>query len=163
MKTKMILFTVTALFLMIGGMGCEREKEHEVIVPDKNISTHVYAFFENNLPTTSKSVCFFISEEGDFSYVINSKKELQAAYSCKEELPEIDFDRYSLVIGQKRMPNSYYAVSNQKIIVQTKTLELNIVAETLSEGVWPSFSMMYYWGVYPKLPNLKLNVNIEIK
>lgn len=103
-----------------------------------------------------------MSKEDAF-YVINSKDQFQAVYSCEEKLPEIDFTRYSLVIGQKRIPNSYYFVSNQEIVESSESLELNIVAKTLSEGVWPSFSIMYYWGVYPKLPNKKLNVNVEIQ
>lgn len=155
---------VIALLLLIGGMGCAMEKENDIIFPVKNLSEQISLFFDTHLPITSESTCFFkLSNEEDHFYLINSIEELQAVYSCEEKLPELDFKKYSVVIGQKRMPNSYYIVSDQNIVVQAKNLKLNIIAKTYSEGVWPSFSMMYYWGVYPKLPNLKLNVNIEIK
>ncbi len=42
-----------------------------------------------------------------------------------------------------------------KIVVSSRALDLNVIAHTLSEGVWPAFSTMYYWGVYPKLPKQK--------
>lgn len=163
MKPKTILFSVFALFLLIGGTGCEKEKKYETFFPIKDIPEQVSVFFENKLPKTSESTCFFNLSKEDAFYVINSKDKLQAVYSCEEKLPEIDFTQYSLVIGQKRMPNSYYSVSNQKIVESFEGLELNIIAKTLSEGVWPSFSMMYFWGIYPKLPNKRLNANVEIK
>lgn len=58
------------------------------------------------------------------------------------------------------MPNSCYCVAHQEIVVSSRALELNVVAQTLSEGVWPAFSTMYYWGVYPKLPNKIVDVNV---
>ena len=57
------------------------------------------------------------------------------------------------------MPNSYYSVVEQNI-KETDILELNIFVQLPSDGVWPAFSNMYYWGIYPKLPNKKINVNI---
>lgn len=135
MARKTILFSVIALFLLIGNAGCEKEKKHETFFPIKNIPEQVSIFFENKLPKTSESTCFFNLGKEDAFYVINSKDKLQTVYSCEEKLPEIDFTRYSLVIGQKRMPNSYYSVSNQEIVESSEDLELNIIAKTLSEGV----------------------------
>lgn len=161
MKTKLILFAVIALLIVV--VGCEKDKKYGTFSLVKDIPEQVSVFFENRLPITSESSCFFKSNKEDIFYVMNSMEELQAIYSCEEKLPEIDFTKYSVVIGQKRMPNSYYSVSNQKIVEFSGVLELNIITKTLSEGVWPSYSTMYYWGVYPKLPNKKLNVNVEIK
>lgn len=162
MKQQIILWIGT-LLLLTGEVGCEKEKVHENFSPIKDIPEQVSAFFEKTLPVASESACFFTSSKEELFHVINSMEELQALYSCEEKLPEIDFMRYSVVIGQKRMPNSYYSVSDQRIIELPEVLELNIIAKTLSEGVWPSFSMMYYWGIYPKLPNKKLNVNLVIE
>ena len=162
MKQQIILW-IGALLLLTAGIGCEKEKVHETFSPIKDIPEQVSVFFEKKLPVASESTCFFKSSKKELFHVINSMEELQAVYSCEEKLPEIDFMRYSVVIGQKTMPNSYYSVSNQRIVELSEVLELNIIAKTLSEGVWPSFSMMYCWGIYPKLPNKKLNVNVEIE
>ena len=57
------------------------------------------------------------------------------------------------------MPNSYYSVVEQ-YIRETEVLELNIFVQLPANGHWPAFSNMYYWGIYPKLPNKKININI---
>lgn len=156
MKPKTILFTAISLLFLLEGVGCEKEKVHKTFFPIKDIPEQVSVFFKNKLPATSKSTCFFKSSKEGVFHVINSMEELHAIYSCEEKIPEIDFMRYSVIIGQKRMPNSFYSVSDQKIVELSEVLELNIIAKTLSEGVWPSFSMMYFWGIYPKLPKKKI-------
>jgi len=155
------ILLLSLLFTLFFVSGCE--KKGETIYPTDNLPEQVTLFFENSLPIVTESPCFFKSTNEDIVYVVNSNKELQALYSCKEVLPEIDFSQYSIIIGQKRMPNSFYFVADQKIVVSSRAFELNVVAKTLSEGVWPAFSTMYYWGVYPKLPNKVVNVNVIIK
>ncbi len=151
----MILF----LLMIMGMEGCEEKEQIKTILPITNLSEQIIGFFEETLPTTAESNCFFVSEEGDIHYLINSIEELRAIYSCNNELPDIDFASYSIIVGQKRMPNSYYSVLEQNI-KETEILDLNILVQLPSDGHWPAFSNMYYWGVYPKLPNKKINVNI---
>ena len=159
MLTKKLFLLIPFLFLIIGMVGCEEKEQIKTILPETNLSVQIISFFESTLPTTGESNCFFLSENSDIYYLINSKEEFKAIYSCDNELPDIDFALYSIILGQKRMPNSYYSVVEQNI-KETDILELNIFVQLPSDGVWPAFSNMYYWGIYPKLPNKKINVNI---
>ncbi|MCB5280210.1 MAG: hypothetical protein LHW59_11915 [Candidatus Cloacimonetes bacterium] len=159
MKTKRILLIIPFLFVIMGMGSCEEKEQIKTILPITNLSEQIISFFEGTLPTTAESNCFFVSEESNVHYLINSIEELQAIYSCDNELPEIDFASYSIIVGQKRMPNSYYSVVEQNI-KETETLDLNIFVQLPLDGHWPAFSNMYYWGIYPKLPNKKINVNI---
>ncbi len=159
MRTKKLFLLIPFLFLIIGKVGCEEKEQIKTILPETNLSVQIISFFESTLPTTGESNCFFLSENSDIYYLINSKEEFKAIYSCDNELPDIDFALYSIILGQKRMPNSYYSVVEQNI-KETDILELNIFVQLPSDGVWPAFSNMYYWGIYPKLPNKKINVNI---
>lgn len=159
MRTKKLFLLIPFLFLIIGMVGCEEKEQIKTILPKTNLSVQIISFFESTLPTTGESNCFFLSENSDIYYLINSKEEFKAIYSCDNELPDIDFALYSIILGQKRMPNSYYSVVEQNI-KETDILELNIFVQLPSDGVWPAFSNMYYWGIYPKLPNKKINVNI---
>lgn len=86
MKKKMILFTVIALFLLIGGMGCEREDE-----------TYPDAVIVKELPILP------IGNNRN-SIVIQSQKELKAVYSSDilqhyDDLSNIDFSKYTLLLG----------------------------------------------------------------
>lgn len=159
MRTKKLFLLIPFLFLIIGMVGCEEKEQIKNILPKTNLSVEIISFFETTLPTTGESNCFFVSEDSDIYYLINSKEELKAIYSCEKELPEIDFTLYSIILGQKRMPNSYYSVVEQ-YIRETEVLELNIFVQLPADGHWPAFSNMYYWGIYPKLPNKKININI---
>lgn len=162
MKSGKLLFKISFLLLIIGLEGCEEKEQIKTILPKTNLSEEITSFFKTTLPATSESNCFFLSEKGDVYYLINSKEEFQAIYSCSNALPEIDFTLYSIIVGQKRMPNSYYSVVEQNI-EETDVLNLNILTQLPSDGHWPAFSNMYYWGVYPKLPNKKIEVNIITK
>ena len=159
MKTRNLLLMIQFLFLIMGMVGCEENEQINTILPKTDLSEKTLSFFESALPITGESNCFFVSEDSDIYYLINSKEELKAIYSCEKELPEIDFTLYSIILGQKRMPNSYYSVVEQ-YIRETEVLALNIFVKLPANGHWPAFSNMYYWGIYPKLPNKKININI---
>ena len=77
---------------------------------------------------------------------------------CDKDLPIIDFSLYSVIVGKKNMPNSFYSIVEQSIN-NTQTLELNITVHLPNEH-WPAFSDLFYWAVYPKLPNKKISINI---
>mgnify|MGYP001692753617 FL=1 len=50
--------------------------------------------------------------------------------------------------------NIYFSKENN-----AQTLELNIIVHLPNEH-WPAFSDMFYWALYPKLPNKKISINI---
>lgn len=126
------------------------------ITPDEGVRI----FFETYLPVSAldKSDCFFVNINKDTCCLINSLEEFQKISSCVE-LPTIRFDLYSLIVGQKKVPNSFYSVQEQKVI-ESDRLILD-VSLYLGESHWPAFSTIYHWGIYPKLPNKKLEVTYK--
>jgi chloramphenicol O-acetyltransferase len=150
------LQATTVLLIMSGMVACGEENEKiisPIIISDERLTN----FFDTVLPTITESICLFSTTNDDTCYIINNIDEFRSVYSCND-LPEIDFTSYSLIIGQKRMPNSYYSVIKQ-YIVETRNLQLNVVVK-LPENHWPSFSKLYYWGIYPKIHHKIISVNI---
>ena len=160
---KLIFKTLSAVILLIGAFivlgGCEKEKEQmEVIYPVVNLPMSVVTFFEKTLSNTDSANCLFKSEWKDTCFLINSKEEFESMLLCDKNLPIIDFSLYSVIVGKKNMPNSFYSIVEQSIN-NTQTLELNIIVHLPNEH-WPAFSDMFYWALYPKLPNKKISINI---
>lgn len=160
---KLIFKTLSAVILLIGAFivlgGCEKEKEQmEVIYPVVNLPMSVVTFFEKTLSNTDSANCLFKSEWKDTCFLINSKEEFESMLLCDKDLPIIDFSLYSVIVGKKNMPNSFYSIVEQSIN-NTQTLELNIIVHLPNEH-WPAFSDMFYWALYPKLPNKKISINI---
>ena len=160
---KLIFKTLSAVILLIGAFivlgGCEKEKEQmEVIYPVVNLPMSVVTFFEKTLSNTDSANCLFKSEWKDTCFLINSKEEFESILLCDKDLPIIDFSLYSVIVGKKNMPNSFYSIVEQSIN-NTQTLELNIIVHLPNEH-WPAFSDMFYWALYPKLPNKKISINI---
>ena len=48
-------------------------------------------------------------------YIINSQQELADIYVGKKKLPEIDFDKYTLIIGQQIMPYRGFYIAKKKL------------------------------------------------
>ena len=159
---KLIFKILPAVILLAGAFivlsGCEEEKQMKVIYPAVNLPMSVVTFFEKTLSNTDSANCLFKSEWKDTCFLINSKEEFESILLCNKELPAIDFSLYSVIVGKKNMPNSFYSIVEQSIN-NDQTLELNIIVHLPNEH-WPAFSDMFYWALYPKLPNKKISINI---
>jgi chloramphenicol O-acetyltransferase len=153
---KKILKLSVILLIAAGIFTCEEENE-KIIYPIIISDEQLVDFFDTVLPIATEPICLFLTMNSDTCHIINSIAEFLSIYSC-DDLPEIDFTSYSLIVGQKSMPNSYYSVMKQYII-ETESLQLNLVVE-LPENHWPSFSKLYYWSIYPKLHYKTISVNI---
>lgn len=160
-KTAAMLFASMLVMTYSCDSNGDDEFEPRRITVFTDIPEDIVHFFEDGMPFTSSIECFLSSEEDDAYLLINDRKQFHAIYSCDGKLPDIDFTKYSLVIGKKKMPNSYYTLVDQSMD-ETKTLNLNIVVE-LPSGHWTAFSDFYYWGLYPKLPNKELIVKVVVK
>ncbi len=98
---------------------------------------------------------------GDVCVMINSMEELpKVDYNGNTVArPNIDFNAYTLILGRFHKGGGGYVLSGQWVVVGSKEISLNLRAEqpygyggTTSPSVYP------FWGLYPKLPNLAINV-----
>jgi hypothetical protein len=76
------------------------------------------------------------------------------------ELPEIDFKKYTLVIGQHGM-GAGYQLERQFIDTESDMPRLNLVYSGSETGGSLTAMLTYcYWGVYPKLSEKTMNLSI---
>ena len=148
------------LLILVGCSGDEADTSEKIImpiVPDEAIVT----FFDTHLPAFGRGeCCFFADDKIEKYYLINSRKEFEKISAC-DNLPEIDFDSYSLIIGQREVPRfSYGNDLVEQTILESTNLTLNIA---IKNAMYQSFNTFRHWGIYPKLSKKKkLTVNYMI-
>lgn len=118
----------------------------------------VSCFLNEQLPVGKRSDSFFIGLDKDRCYVINSIQELKNIYYGERDLPKLDFNKYTLVIGQKVMPDFYYPVFKQELEFRDHQCLLNLHVPDFDPGYKP-LQHFYYWALYPKFYTAGISVN----
>ena len=95
----------------------------------------------------------------DMVYIINSQQELADIYVGKKKLPEIDFEKYTLIIGQQIMPYLGFYVAKKKLSLGDNGLILNLYAKNDRELLPCASQNLYFWGLYPKQSQKTITVN----
>lgn len=95
----------------------------------------------------------------DMVYIINSQQELADIYIGKKKLPEIDFDKYTLIIGQQIMPCRGFYVAKKELLADDSGLILNLYAKNDNEILPCASQNLYFWGLYPKQSQKTITVN----
>jgi len=132
-----------------------------VVVTDQKIIDFFYESGFTGNSRDSEPRCFFTTLDlhEDTCLMINTMDEFRSIYKCTGDLPEIDFNIYTLVIGKKKVNNLGYYISAQKVITDCAlTLYLELDKE---EIISPSVGLICYWGIYPKLPNKPVFVELK--
>ena len=100
--------------------------------------------------------------QADF-IVINTIEDFEKVMPVSVELPSIDLSAYTIVLGQYTMPLPQYVFKKQAIVVGAETLTVNLLFEQIKDGAFPQVTETYYfWGLYPKLPNLPIREKVVI-
>ena len=124
----------------------------------------IWYFFSNALPDCRISPCVLqdIDIEKDTCIVINHYDEYQQFCECvgMPFPPEIDFEKYSLVIGKTYITN-LIGIADQKIVETDVLTILILLYEWYDPELIPKPCLKYHWGVYPKLPDKPLFVEYK--
>ena len=122
-------------------------------------SEDVEFFFESHLPSSDYShsnTSFNFGDETE-CFVINDVDDFKAVAPESVTLPEIDFDKYTLIIGQVVMGNPGYRFVSQSIHSDT----LKVVYKNLGGASPAVITSYYFWELYDKLPEaVKMDVCI---
>lgn len=102
---------------------------------------------------------FFEGSNESQCLIINNSDELLSKYTGVDPFPEIDFDKYTLIVGQEMMTESYYRVLRQELFFEGEELRLNVYVPELN-GWFDAFQHLFYWGLYPKLQYSKISVKL---
>jgi len=130
----------------------------------------IFEFFNSEMPFSTYSKSFFVSYPQNENVgeevckIINSTKELESIYSGDKDLPEIDFQQYTLVIGQIIMPAGGYKCVKQELVNITRDSShvLNLYVENIYEYKPCVITPLYFWGLYPKIHLSNITINIEM-
>ena len=161
------LFTHTAMMLMLAGLiSCQKvntfQEMIESAIPHDNVTDFFQTHFSGYINPVYER---FFGDNGkdDTCILINSKEEFEKHISDSSiELPKIDFNLYTLIVGRHLMPNvTKYVIIEQEIVIKRKRLELNLTIER-PDLAFTAVSMFYYWGVYSKLPQKRVHVNVDV-
>lgn len=125
----------------------------------------IYDFFNEingELPKGKRSNSFFVGSDKDECHVINSLEELKRIYRGDKEIPKIDFERYTLVLGQMINPDAFYPVLRQELKFNDNKCHLTLYVPELNEvnlnGVSYKTQYLYYWALYPKFNTAGITV-----
>ena len=152
---KALLYCV--LFLGLFASCKEIKPNDDAGIFPVSASEDVEFFFESHLPPSDYShsnTSFNFGEETE-CFVINDVDDFKAVAPESVTLPEIDFDKYTLIIGQVVMGNPGYRFVSQSIHADT----LKVVYKNLGGASPARMTSFYFWGLYDKLPGA---VNIEV-
>jgi hypothetical protein len=151
-------------------LACDDNKNDEQKIGIRPViaSVEVNDFFDFYLPESnySRPPHEFdfgnIDELGRVCLVVNTMGEFEAVAPSSVELPSINFDKHTLIIGQWSMGNPGYRLTNQRIDTEPDIMVLYLNYESLGEGGTPGVvTTFYFWGLYPKLPQKPIQFSIQ--
>ena len=136
-----------------------------MVYPDSLIDTAISDYLDSVLSLSCSQKFFDDLSVFDVTcIIINSKSELME-FNRLKDLPEIDFKHKSLIIGQMGRVGWCPKLTRQYIENDNGDLILNLdILDTYNPEYGISFISYYryYWGVYPKILDNKMKVNINI-
>ena len=156
MKKYMFLFVSVLFLLGVGMAACSSDEEggndNNIITPVANMSNEVKNFFDEEVANNA-----FILENPNGVVAVNSISELEDIYEGEKPFPDIDFSKYTLIIGEKTMPSGGYYVNRQELNIKLNTL--NVYLKNDLDYRPQVLTHLYFWGLYPKYgKNISLNV-----
>ena len=152
---KTLLYCILFLGLFASCKGIDPTGDAGVL--PVSASEDVEFFFESHLPPSDYShsnTSFNFGEETE-CFVINDVDDFKAVAPESVTLPEIDFDKYTLIVAQVVMGSPGYRFVSQSIHADT----LKVVYKNLGGASPARMTSFYFWGLYDKLQNA---VNIDV-
>ena len=158
---KKVLLLTGALLLVAGAMfvaSCSSAEEDVTIVNAVGMDEKMNSFFDNNM---RKNPSFHI--EHNTCIRVDSQEDLVKLYVGKDPIPEIDFTNYTLILGSKVFYDENTNADNyrQLLIESDESFQLNLYTHHLN-GNWGilGFPQILYYGLYPKLKEKEITVNL---
>lgn len=130
------------------------------------VSEEVKAFFDKEMPMTDEyfnnvpATAFDLEPERRLTIpaypvyiVFNSEEEMKERYLGAEDLPEIDFGKYTVIVGECYLGS--FTILESFLIEVYKYFdhnELVIKTKTTSKTGWhPRVAHSCFWGLFPKI------------
>jgi hypothetical protein len=180
MKKISMLFCAGVLMSALGAavVACNDEPNGQGQKPNENeikpvalageVGNQLTAFFEENVNRIAQSI---FEEDGRLPFIdtcvmINSVDEFPKAdwggTPFEFQYPDINFDAYTLVIGQWVGGPSLY-IWSQSLVVEQNVATMNLIIGQkeglFDQNVYP----MPFWRLYPKITAEAIHTNVDYK
>lgn len=165
-----IKICLSALICVLGTACNESNDEPTLLeneVPPIAVNKEISSYFDENVDKIVKSIIYVENDVlgslgsllADSCVMINSVDELPKVFiwdNVPFDYPFIDFDSYTLVLGQY-LASGVNILHSQRFIVEDDSAAMLLTTEWLGgvDAVLPRG----FWGLYPKLPKLPIDVN----
>ena len=129
----------------------------------------VYTFFKKEFGLHSMIDYHLLSHNilQDTCYVVNSYEDFRSIYFGEDKLPEVDFDTYTLIVGQHFCDAFRFAVMSEiypkKQVFSEKEGEyaLDIYYTLSKDSIWLNADVYaHFWGMYPKINAKEIKIDI---
>jgi hypothetical protein len=139
-------------------------------VPVSEMSGEVAAFFEGNVALIVGAIFFEQNDWENRKFVdacvmINSAEEfgrIDFRGETPPELPTIDFNSYTLVIGQWVTVNPRYSLASRTLVIKQNEATMKLIVGASGPYFYSYMPMPeYFWGLYPKIYAKAINMTVE--
>ena len=181
MKKSCILWMFALLMLAVGMSSCSSDEIERIPYKRENYNfgqvkgvdddtyQRLSIFFQSELHDPFyndfgvASSTFFGELEWDAQpcYLINSMEEFRAAYQGDEQLPEVDFDRYSVLVGRTYRIDGSESLRSFSLVDEGDHYLMAIV---ILRNINPNYGYtcdigdLFYWNIYPKLETKPITI-----
>ena len=170
MKRKLIFkkgrfLLLSALLLVMAAMTTACCSDEEILpIIDVSEQENLISFFQKEHLEKGydrgMSNGFFGDKRNDTCIVVSSREEFTYLYRGDHPLPEVDFSKNSLIIGQSKVEQGGYFVEKQVLIKKNNEYQLDLYIRQ-GEGYHDQWiTIVRYWGIYPKLQKKKITINL---
>lgn len=170
------LSVLMSMFLAIGLFSACSNDENEIVMngnSDGDVTNlispidkgdgydEISSFFNSEFSSTGSNVFLVGLDKDEDQYrIIKSREELKAIYSGDKELPEIDFQQYTLIMGWKVFPEGGHVLFGQQAIsISEDLLMINLYVNHLDAG-YCVLEEICFWALYPKCQAKEVSINV---
>ena len=171
MRKNIIYCLMAMLGMVVAACSSDLDDENasgdfDLLTQAENIDDSVKDFFNDYIGRNGvwdKFHGFVLGENAYTSchFFVNSPDELQSLYVGEKELPDIDFSKYTLLMGQEFEGNTGYCANELKLKSKGGKYLLEIYTE-VPDLQYHAYGAMAYWGIYPKLKTKDLEVKVIV-
>ena len=137
------------LFACLVGAGCEKEEgewiQIDSLMPNEETGIQLNSIVSNN------NNCLLYFQKDTVFYVISNQNDLAKMDNCNS-IPEIDFKKYTLIIGKVMVSSISDNISAIVLTSNATENSYNLKISILEpDGRYGAIGHLYFWKVYPRL------------
>ena len=145
------VFSLSVLLVFVNLLfaACDNSDEGQVYEV-QNVDANIIQFFNSEWPSDiGAKGAFFGNISGSFCEIINDRNEMLSEYNGYLSFPEIDFSKYSLILGQVEVPSTGYSLEKTEFYINDNLLVKVYIKE--KDGGYQVISYLRFWGLFPKI------------